>query len=120
MNIEVADTIVATVVAAAATRKMAGSRAEPDPVPLLDGGEDIKMGPPEKRCGNVQRPFLNNDLASSGRTEVVPGLMGEKKIKVELERAAPPVLSASPTDTRGLQYRPAHEFPIYRFRGKRS
>ena len=48
MNIEVADTSVATVVEAAATRKMAGSRAEPDPMPLLNG-EDIKMELPEKR-----------------------------------------------------------------------
>jgi len=48
MNIEVADTSVATVVEAAATRKMAGSRAEPDPVPLLNG-EDIKTELPQKR-----------------------------------------------------------------------
>jgi hypothetical protein len=36
MNIEVAETIVAVTAATAATRKMVGSRAEPDPVPLLD------------------------------------------------------------------------------------
>jgi hypothetical protein len=36
MNIEVADTRVATRVATTATRKIAGSKAEPDPVPLLN------------------------------------------------------------------------------------
>lgn len=34
MNIEVADTRVATRVATTATRKIAGSKAEPDPVPF--------------------------------------------------------------------------------------
>lgn len=34
MNIEVADTTVATAVEVAATHKMAGCRAEPDPLPL--------------------------------------------------------------------------------------
>jgi hypothetical protein len=67
MNIEVADTSVATVVEAAATRKMAGSRAEPDPVPLLNG-EDIKTELPEKRyMPPCREPCLNNDLATATR-----------------------------------------------------
>ena len=41
MNIEVADTRVATRVATTATRKIAGSKAEPDPVPLRNA-EDMK------------------------------------------------------------------------------
>ena len=41
MNIEVADTRVATRVATTATRKIAGSKAEPDPVPLWNA-EDMK------------------------------------------------------------------------------
>jgi hypothetical protein len=44
----VADTSVAIIVAAAAKRKIVGSRAEPDPVPLLDA-EDMKTATPEKR-----------------------------------------------------------------------
>ncbi len=40
MNIEVADTRVETRVATTTTRKMAGSKAEPDPVPLRNA-EDI-------------------------------------------------------------------------------
>ena len=43
-----ADTIVAIIVAAAAKRKIVGSRAEPDPVPLLNA-EDMKTATPEKR-----------------------------------------------------------------------
>ena len=41
MNIEVADTRVATRVATTATRKIAGFKAEPDPVPLRNA-EDMK------------------------------------------------------------------------------
>ena len=41
MNIEVADTSVATMVATTTTRNMAGSKAEPDPMPLLNV-EDMK------------------------------------------------------------------------------
>jgi hypothetical protein len=41
MNIEVADTRVATRVATTETRKIAGSKAEPDPVPLRNV-EDMK------------------------------------------------------------------------------
>ena len=47
MNIEVEDTSVATKVATTATRKMAGSKAEPDPVPLLNA-EDMKMATSER------------------------------------------------------------------------
>ena len=36
MNIEVVDTSVAMMVATTTTRKMAGSKAEPDPMPLLN------------------------------------------------------------------------------------
>ena len=49
MNIEVADTIVATMVETTATRKMEGSKAEPDPVPVpLLNVEDMKMATVEK------------------------------------------------------------------------
>jgi hypothetical protein len=41
MNIEVADTKVATRVATTTTRKIAGSKAEPDPVPMRTA-EDMK------------------------------------------------------------------------------
>jgi hypothetical protein len=41
MDIEAADTRVATRVATNATRKIAGSKAEPDPVPLRNA-EDMK------------------------------------------------------------------------------
>ena len=41
MNIEVADTSVATMVATTTTRNMAGSKAEPDPMPLMNV-EDMK------------------------------------------------------------------------------
>jgi hypothetical protein len=52
MNIEVADTIVATMVATTATRKMAGSKAEPDPVPLLNV-EDMKTATAEKSAAAI-------------------------------------------------------------------
>ena len=41
MNIEVADTIVATAVEIAATHKTVGCRAEPDPLPLPSYAESI-------------------------------------------------------------------------------
>jgi len=41
MVIEVADTSVATIVATTAMLRMAGSRAEPDPLPLSDA-KDMK------------------------------------------------------------------------------
>jgi hypothetical protein len=51
----VADTSVAIIVAAAATRRMVEFRAEPDPVPLLYA-EDMKTVTPEKRYVTIQRP----------------------------------------------------------------
>jgi len=101
MNIEIADTSVATVVEAAATRKMAGSRAEPDPVPLLNG-EDIKTELPEKRdmprCSDPVSTIISQQRQDRGI--VVPGFRGEEKIKVELKRKACPSL-------RLTAYRPA-------------
>lgn len=79
MNIEVADTSVATMVAAAATRKMVGSRAEPDPVPLLNA-EDIKTA-----LLRVDMPLFR-DLASGNKAEVVSGVRpvrGDEKCEVE-------------------------------------
>ena len=59
MNIEVADTRVATRVATTATCKIAGSKAEPDPVPLRNA-EDMKSDCDENaftdlvRCDNTE------------------------------------------------------------------
>ena len=63
MNIEVADTRVATRVATTTTRKIAGSKAEPDPMPL-------------RNAEYMKRLFLNTtkalayDLVSCDKTEV--------------------------------------------------
>jgi hypothetical protein len=103
MNIEVADTNVAIMAAAAATRKMAGLKAEPDPVPLLSR-EDIKTELPEKRYVTSQRSYLNNNLASSDKAEVVPGVRGDENFKVlKLERRATalPASTGPPTRLRG-------------------
>ena len=53
MNIDVEDTTVATIVATTATRKMAGSKAEPEPVPLLNV-EDMKMVTSERRWATIE------------------------------------------------------------------
>ena len=57
MNIEAADTIVATMVATTATRKMAGSKAEPDPVPLLNV-EDMNDGNRGEKCSGNRKALV--------------------------------------------------------------
>jgi hypothetical protein len=67
MNIEVADTIVATMVATTATRKMAGSKAEPDPVPLLNV-EDMKTATAEKSAAAIEKPLVKRRVLSGNRS----------------------------------------------------
>jgi hypothetical protein len=104
MNIEVADTSVATMVAAAATRKMVGSRAEPDPVPLSNA-EDIKTA-----LLRVDMPLFR-DLASGNKAEVVSGVRPVRVMRNAKSRGWAALSPASPVpDTSGL--RPARTFPI--------
>jgi hypothetical protein len=69
MNIEVADTTVATAVEVAATHKMVGCRADPDPLPLPLSAKSIggRLGGKRQRYELRKFRRLHDTLTQSGQ-----------------------------------------------------